>query len=178
MSYYVFGSRAEMFDPLLFGALCNVGNQAFVARASFYRTHSPQHGTLRGNEPERESDMSDPKLAMEVPPQVRDFAVKSVGQAERAISSFLESASKSVAMVPSPMNDVFLQALATTEKNLKASFEHARKLMNAKDINEVMQLQTEFLRNQFGVATEQSKQMSGVIASAGGDVAKEEPDLI
>jgi len=50
--------------------------------------------------------------------------------------------------------------------------------MNAKDINEVMQLQTEFLRNQFGVATEQSKQMSGVIASAGGDVAKEEPDLI
>ncbi len=122
--------------------------------------------------------MTDPKLAMEVPPQVRDFAVKSVDQAERAISSFLESANKSVAMVPSPMNDVGQQALAITEKNLKASFEHARKLMNAKDINEVMQLQTEFLRNQFGVATEQSKQMSGVIASAGGDVAKEEPDLI
>ena len=156
----------------------HVGNQAFVARASFYRTHSPQHGTLRGNEPERESDMSDPKLAMEVPPQVRDFAVKSVDQAERAISSFLESASKSVAMAPSPMNDVGQQALAITEKNLKASFEHARKLMNAKDINEVMQLQTEFLRNQFGVATEQSKQMSGGIASPGGDVAKEEPDLI
>jgi phasin family protein len=103
---------------------------------------------------------------------------KSVDQAERAISSFLESASKSVAMVPSPMNDVGQQALAITEKNLKASFEHARKLMNAKDINEVMQLQTEFLRNQFGVATEQSKQMSGGIASAGGDVAKEEHDLI
>ena len=60
-------------------------------------------------------------------------------------------------MVPSPMNDVGQQALAITGKNLKASFEHARKLMNAKDINEVMQLQTEFLRNQFGVATEESK---------------------
>jgi phasin len=138
----------------------------------------PSTWYVRGNEPERESDMSDPKLAMEVPPQVRDFAVKSVDQAERAISSFLESASKSVAMVPSPMNDVGQQALAITEKNLKASFEHARKLMNAKDINEVMQLQTEFLRNQFGVATEQSKQMSGGIASAGGDVGKEEPDVI
>src|SRR5258708_36121116 len=145
---------------------------------AWHRTHSPQHGTLRGNEPERENDMTDPKLAMEVPPQVRDFAVKSVDQAERAISSFLESASKSVAMVPSPMNDVGQQGRAVTAKNLKASFEHARKLMNAKDINEVMQLQTEFLRNQFGVATEQSKQMSGGIASAGGDVAKEEPDLI
>jgi hypothetical protein len=41
-----------------------------------------------------------------------------------------------------------------------------------------MQLQTEFLRNQFGVATEQSNQTSGGIASAGGDIAKEEPDLI
>jgi hypothetical protein len=48
--------------------------------------------------------MSDPKMTVEVPPQVRDFAVKSVDQAERAISSFMESASKSVAMVPSPMN--------------------------------------------------------------------------
>lgn len=75
---------------------------------------------------------------MEVPPQVRDFAVKSVDQAERAISSFIVSASKSVAMVPSPMNDVAQQALAITEKHLKASFEHARKLLNAKH------LQTEF----------------------------------
>jgi phasin len=113
------------------------------------------------------SDMSDPKLTMEVPPQVRDFAVKSVDQAERAISSFMESASKSVAMVPSPMNDAAQQALAITEKNLRAAFEHARKLMNANDINEVMQLQTEFLRNQFGIATEQSKPMSGGIASPG-----------
>jgi phasin len=125
-------------------------------------------------EPEGESDMSDPKMTMEVPPQVRDFAVKSVNQAERAISSFMESASKSVAMVPSPTNDAAQQALAITEKNLKAAFEHARKLMNAKDINEVMQLQTEFLRNQFGIATDQSKQMSG--ASPGGDVTKQEPD--
>ena len=122
--------------------------------------------------------MSDQKMTMEVPPQVREFAVKSVDQAERAISSFMESASKSVAMVPSPTNDAAQQALAITEKNLKAAFEHARKLMNAKDINEVMQLQTEFLRNQFGIATEQSKQMSGRIASPGGGVAKEESDLI
>jgi hypothetical protein len=34
------------------------------------------------------------------------------------------------------MNDGAQQALAITEKNLKAAFEHARKLMNAKDINE------------------------------------------
>jgi len=44
--------------------------------------------------------------------------------------------------------------------------------MNAQEKNEVMQLRTAFLRNQFGIATEQSKQMSGGIASPGGGVAK------
>ena len=122
--------------------------------------------------------MMDPKLTMDVPPQVREFAQKSVDQAERAISSFMDSASKSVAMVPGPMTDVAKQALAITEKNLKASFEHARKLMQAKDIGEVMLLQSDFLRNQFGIATEQLKKTTGEAASAAKDVSKENPDLI
>ena len=78
----------------------------------------------------------DQKMKMEVPAQVREFAETSVDQAEKAMSSFMESASKSVAMVPGPMTDVAKQALAITETNLKASFEHARKLMNAEDIDE------------------------------------------
>jgi len=112
----------------------------------------------------------DPKVEMDVPLQVREFAQKSVDQAERAISSFMESAAKSVAMVPTPMNDVAKQALAIAEANVKASFDHARKLMQAKDVAEVMQLQTEFLRSQFGVATSQFKQMAGDVTSAAKDV--------
>jgi phasin len=114
----------------------------------------------------------DPKLTMDVPPQVRDFAKKSVDQAEKAVSTFLDSASKSVAMAPGPMTDVAKQVLAITEKNLKASFEHARKLMLAKDIGEVMQLQSDFLRSQFGIATEQLKKTTGEAASAADDVSK------
>ena len=77
----------------------------------------------------------------------------------------MDSASKSVGMMPGPMNDVAKQTLAITEANLKASFDHARKLMQAKDIGEVMQLQSEFLRSQFGAATEQLKQMTSGIAA-------------
>jgi hypothetical protein len=61
--------------------------------------------------------MMDPKLKMEVPTQVREFAEKSVDQAEKAISSFMDAASKSVTMVPGPMTDVAKQALAITEAN-------------------------------------------------------------
>jgi phasin len=121
--------------------------------------------------------MMDPKMKMEVPEQVREFAEKSVDQAEKAISSFMDAASRSVAVVPGPMTDVAKQALAITEKNLKASFEHARRLMQAKDIGEVMQLQTDFLRNQFGIATNQFKKMSGGTVSGAND-DNEKPELI
>ena len=122
--------------------------------------------------------MMDPKLTMDVPPQVREFARKSVDQAEKAISTFLDSASKSVAMAPGPMTDVAKQALSITEANLKSSFEYARRLMLAKDIGEVMQLQSDFLRNQFGVATDQFKQMTGGVASAAKDISKDKPESI
>jgi phasin len=121
--------------------------------------------------------MMDPKMTMEVPENVRQFAEQSVDQAEKAVSSFMDAASRSVAVVPGPMTDLAKQALAITEKNLKASFEHARKLMHAKDISEVMQLQSEFLRNQFGAATEQFNQMTGGAASGAND-DKEKPELI
>ena len=114
----------------------------------------------------------DPKVEMDVPLQVREFAQKSVDQAERALTAFIESAAKSIAMVPTPMNDVAKQALAIAEANVRASFEHARKLMQAKDVAEVMKLQTDFLRQQFGVATDQFKQMTGEAASVAKDVTK------
>ena len=121
--------------------------------------------------------MIDKTSPMDVPPQIREFAQKSVDQAEKEISTFIESASKSAAVMPAPMNDVAKQALSITEANLKASFDHARKLMQAKDINEIMQIQSEFLRNQFGIATDQFKKITGAAVTGASD-DKEKPDLI
>ena len=111
----------------------------------------------------------DPKLMMEVPPQVRELAEKSVDQAEKAISTFVQSASQSVSMMPGPMTEIAKQALTITEANLKTTFDHARKLVQAKDIHEVMQLQSEFVRSQFASATDQFKQMTNATAAASKD---------
>jgi len=48
--------------------------------------------------------MIDPKF--EVPDQLRDLALRTVEQAEKAVSSFIEAASKSVATVPGPMAEL------------------------------------------------------------------------
>ena len=48
------------------------------------------------------------------------------------------------------MTEVAKQALAITEASLKAQFEHARKLMHAKSINEVIILRLDFVVMHYG----------------------------
>jgi len=103
--------------------------------------------------------MSEPKL--EVPAELRDLAEKTIDQAERAFSMFFEAASKSATSIPGPGSEISKQALSFTEQNMKAAFEHARKLVHATDLQEAMRIQSEFLRSQFTNAGDHMRQMTG-----------------
>jgi phasin len=114
--------------------------------------------------------MSEPKL--EVPAELRDLAEKTIDQAERAFGMFFEAAHKSVATIPAPGTEMSKQALAFTEQNMKAAFEHARKLVHATDLHEAMQIQSEFLRSQFTNAGDHMRQITGDVMSAAQDQMK------
>ena len=102
----------------------------------------------------------DPKMMMQVPDAVRDLAEKSVDQAEKAFNAFLDAANKSVAVVPHPGTEISKKTLSMAEQNMKAAFEHARKLLHAKDFQSAMQLQAEFLKQQVAAASDQMKQVN------------------
>jgi phasin len=108
--------------------------------------------------------MMEPKL--EVPAEVRDLAAKTIDQAEKAFGMFFDAANKSVASIPAPASAVSKQALTFTEQNMKAAFDHARKLVHARDLNEAMQIQSEFLRSQFTNAGEHMRNISSGVLSA------------
>jgi phasin len=114
--------------------------------------------------------MVEPKL--EVPAELRDLAEKTIDQAEKAFGLFFDAASKSMASIPTPGADISKQALSFTEQNMKAAFEHARKLVHATDLQEAMRIQSEFLRSQFTNAGEHMRQMSGGVMSAARDASK------
>src|SRR6478609_1976338 len=114
--------------------------------------------------------MIEPKL--EVPTELRNLAEKTIDQAEKAFGMFFEAATKSMSSVPGPGTDVSKQALAFTEQNMKAAFEHARKLVHATDLQEAMRIQSEFLRSQFTNAGEHMRQITGGVISAAKDSAK------
>jgi phasin len=120
----------------------------------------------------RENAVMDPKMPMQVPDAVRELAEKSVEQAERAFEAFMSAANKSIAVVPYPATDLSKKTLTVTEQSMKAAFDHARKLIHAKDLQEVMQIQAEFLKNQFAAAGEQMKELTTQVSSATADASK------
>jgi phasin len=122
------------------------------------------------NPKRRTAIMIEPKL--EVPAELRDLAEKTIDQAEKAFGMFFDAASKSIASVPNPGTEISKQALSFTEQNMKAAFEHARKLVHATDLQQAMQIQSEFLRSQFTNAGEHMRQITGGIMSAAKDKDK------
>jgi phasin len=108
--------------------------------------------------------MIEPKL--EVPAELRDLAEKTIDQAEKAFGMFFDAANKSIASVPSPGTEMSKQALSLTEQNMKAAFDHARKLVHATDLQQAMQIQSEFLKSQFTNAGEHMRQITGGVMSA------------
>jgi phasin len=103
--------------------------------------------------------------------KIREVAEKTIDQAERGFSAFIEAANKSISMMPNPTTDMSLKALSLTEQNMRAAFDHAKKLLHAKDLQEAMQLQTEFLKAQYSAATERLNEMGGNMRSSSTDPA-------
>ena len=114
--------------------------------------------------------MLQPKL--EVPAELRDLTEKAIEQTEQAFRMFFDAANKSIASIPSPGTEMSKQALSLTEQNMKAAFEHARKLVHATDLQQAMQIQSEFLRSQFTNAGEHMRQITGGVMSAATDMAR------
>jgi phasin len=109
----------------------------------------------------------------QIPEEVRDFAEKSVEQARKAFESFSSAAQKALTSVDisalplqSGAKDVGVQALNHAETNVKAAFDLAQKLVHAKDVQEVLKLQSEYVKSQFDLIQEQTKELGAAIQKA------------
>jgi phasin len=109
----------------------------------------------------------------EIPAEMRDFAEKSVEQARKAVDSFLSAARRTADTLEGSANTVQLSAkdmtrktLSYAEQNLSAAFDHAQRLVRARDVQEAVQLQSEFVRSQFAALQAQMKEFGSIAQSA------------
>ena len=84
-----------------------------------------------------------------------------------------ERALKSVASIRSPGTEIPKHALSFAEQNMKSTFDHARKLVQATDLQQAMQIQSDFLKSQFTNAALQMQQITSEIMSCAIDASKD-----
>ncbi len=117
--------------------------------------------------------MSPNQNQYEIPTEMRDLAEKSVEQARRAIDGFMGAARKtldtwegSTTTVQSGAKDITRKTFAYAEQNIDAAFDLAQKLVRAKDLQEAMQIQAEFVRSQFAAMQAQMKEFGTAVQGA------------
>jgi phasin len=103
---------------------------------------------------------------LEVPNELRDFAERSVEQARKAFEGFLAVAQRAAgdANTSQPgANSVGARVLTYTKQNVNAAFELANKVVRAKDPQEAIALQGEYLKTQLAMLQTQAKEFGNIL---------------
>jgi phasin len=112
----------------------------------------------------------------ELPPDMKAFAEKSVEQARQAFDGFIIAAHRAVSTFEGQSETarqgakgVTEKAMAFAQKNIASSFDFMQKLVHAKDFQEVVALQSDYVKSQMQVLTEQAKELGETTAKAAKD---------
>jgi phasin len=109
----------------------------------------------------------------EIPVELRNVAQKNVDQARKAFEGFVEAAQTATKnfegtadKLRADTRDINTKALGYAEENLRAAFDHAEKLVHARDSEEFIALQFEYARAQLALFQEQAKELSSIVRNA------------
>ena len=115
----------------------------------------------------------------EIPTEMRAFVERSLEQAKLAFDKFMDAAQSTMSTFESQTNVAQVGAREVTEKirefaeqNVAAVFDHAQKLVQAKDAQALLTLHGEFVQSQMQVLSEQARALGEVSSKAAVDTAK------
>jgi phasin len=102
----------------------------------------------------------------EIPTDMHAFTERSVEQARRAFDTFVSAAygtatafEDRAAAVRKGSEDLRQRAMTFAEQNVASSFDFAHRLVHARDLPELIQVQGEFMKAQMQVLAEQAREL-------------------
>ena len=107
-----------------------------------------------------------PAEQFQIPPEMRAFAEKSVEQAKQAFEGYLAAAHRTVSAFEGQAEsarkgakDVGEKAMGFAEQNIASTFDFAQKLVRARDLQELLELQASYIRTQMETLAAQAKEL-------------------
>lgn len=108
----------------------------------------------------------------QIPTEMRELAERSVVQARKAFEGFMGAVQKTAGSMEHPagagVKEFGSKAVSFAETNVNAAFDLAEKLVHAKDLQEVLSLQAEYLKQQMETVQHQAREMGDVMQKATG----------
>ena len=108
----------------------------------------------------------------DIPPEMREFAERSVSQARKAFEGFMGAVHKTSGTFENATvvsaKDVSTKAVSFAETNVNSAFDLAERLIHAKDVQDVLAMQAEYLKSQLAAIEEQMKELGDAVQKATG----------
>ena len=118
----------------------------------------------------------------QIPPEMRAFAEKSVEQARQAFDGFMNAAHRTVSTLEGHatathegVRDIRAKAIGFAEQNIASSFDFAQKLVRAKDVKEMLELQGSYVQAQMQVLAEQARELGNASTKFGSEPPESPP---
>lgn len=116
--------------------------------------------------PQGAATMSNQGRHFEVSNEMQSLAEAGFEQARKALESFLDGAQQTAnsiegrnEVVRDSVRDISSKAISFAQQNMTASLDYAEQLLRARDLAEVMRLNTEYVQGQMKALTEQASEI-------------------
>jgi phasin len=115
----------------------------------------------------------------EIPKETRSMAEANFDQARKAFERFLGTAQAAAGSIEergetvrAGARDVGAKAISCAEKNVQASLDYAQSLLHARDLAEIMKLNSEYVQVQMRSLAEQASEMGQIVSRAAMEAAR------
>ena len=119
-----------------------------------------------------------PPIVSKFPPKCGQLPKRASSRREQAFDGFISAAHHAVSAFEGQAEtarkgakDVTEKAMTFAEQNIASSFELAQQLVRAKDVQEVLRLQADYIKQQMQVLAEQAKELGESTGKAAKDAA-------
>ena len=100
---------------------------------------------------------------------------QSTERVKQGLDQFMGSAEQAAQTAQTNARDIGQKVLTFTERNISATLQFGQRLLQAKDVSEIIKLQTEYANAQFQAFTGQAKELAEATSSATSRATSEAP---
>ena len=102
----------------------------------------------------------------EIPTDMRKMTEQSMQQVRRAINSYLHFFQRGIPSIVMGKSELSNKVFGYAERNVASAFEFAERLVQVRDFQSLIRVQTDFIQAQMQAMTEQAKDLSETATKA------------